>query len=112
VPRLRTVKTSDLPQETPRGATHRRATARMPHRTYSGSSLWHTLRESFRALRRPLSQARPLGFECTLVHILDPGDTGFEWDEIKARTNLRKHGVAFADATVVFEDEHALTIKD
>jgi uncharacterized protein len=46
------------------------------------------------------------------VHILDPGDAGFEWDEIKARTNLRKHGVDFADATVAFEDERAVTIKD
>ena len=46
------------------------------------------------------------------MHILGPGDAGFEWDEIKARMNLRKHGVDFADATVVFEDERALTVKD
>jgi len=46
------------------------------------------------------------------VHILDSGEAGFEWDEIKARANLRKHGVDFADATMVFEDERAVTIKD
>ena len=37
---------------------------------------------------------------------------GFEWDESKARDNLRKHGVDFADAATVFEDEAALTIPD
>lgn len=37
---------------------------------------------------------------------------GFEWDSLKARANLRKHGVDFADAVAVFEDEHALTMRD
>jgi uncharacterized DUF497 family protein len=36
----------------------------------------------------------------------------FEWDLAKAKTNLRKHGVDFADAAIVFEDENALTIED
>jgi uncharacterized DUF497 family protein len=36
----------------------------------------------------------------------------FEWDEHKARTNLRKHRIDFADAATVFEDYHALTIPD
>ena len=35
-----------------------------------------------------------------------------EWDERKARTNLRKHGVDFADAATVFWDERAITITD
>jgi uncharacterized protein len=31
----------------------------------------------------------------------------FEWDEIKARTNQRKHGVSFLEATEVFSDKHS-----
>ena len=46
------------------------------------------------------------------MHILDLGPPGFEWDETKARANLRKHGVDFADAALVFEDEQAVTIED
>ena len=29
---------------------------------------------------------------------------GFEWDPDKARANLRKHGVSFADAAKVFDE--------
>lgn len=36
----------------------------------------------------------------------------FEWDPRKAVTNLRKHGVAFADAALVLEDALALTRRD
>ena len=36
----------------------------------------------------------------------------FEWDDGKARSNVDKHGVDFADAAVALEDEHALTIED
>jgi uncharacterized DUF497 family protein len=36
----------------------------------------------------------------------------YEWDPAKARQNLRKHGVDFADAVPVLEDEAALTIRD
>ena len=32
-----------------------------------------------------------------------------EWDPAKERTNRAKHGVAFADATEVFEDARAIT---
>ena len=34
------------------------------------------------------------------------------WDPIKQRTNLRKHGVEFADAAIGLEDESALTVLD
>jgi uncharacterized protein (DUF4415 family) len=34
--------------------------------------------------------------------------SGFEWDAQKARANLRKHGVDFAGAAAVFEDEETL----
>jgi uncharacterized protein len=36
----------------------------------------------------------------------------YEWDPAKARTNLRKHGIDFADAATVFSDDYALTIPD
>lgn len=36
----------------------------------------------------------------------------FEWDPEKARTNEKKHGIAFEDAIRVFEDPHALFEPD
>ncbi|HVY41371.1 MAG TPA: BrnT family toxin [Polyangia bacterium] len=36
----------------------------------------------------------------------------FEWDERKATTNRRKHGVSFEEARTVFLDEDALQIAD
>ncbi len=36
----------------------------------------------------------------------------FEWDSNKAESNLRKHGVRFAEAMTAFEDEEMLTIAD
>jgi uncharacterized DUF497 family protein len=36
----------------------------------------------------------------------------YEWDPAKAAANLKKHGVSFADAVTVFEDEFALTRED
>lgn len=36
----------------------------------------------------------------------------FEWDDRKARANLRKHGVSFEEATGVFRDPMAMTIPD
>jgi len=36
----------------------------------------------------------------------------YEWDPKKAKTNLVKHGVAFADAVSVFSDDSAITIDD
>jgi hypothetical protein len=36
----------------------------------------------------------------------------FQWDPAKARRNLRKHGVDFADAIGALEDPLALTIED
>ena len=31
-----------------------------------------------------------------------------EWDPQKARSNLKKHGIAFSAAVSAFEDEYAL----
>lgn len=36
----------------------------------------------------------------------------FSWDETKAATNRRKHGVDFIEAVSVFSDEHARLIAD
>ena len=36
----------------------------------------------------------------------------FEWDEAKAKTNERKHGVRFEDAMLVFADPYALVDQD
>ncbi|MHB1633582.1 BrnT family toxin [Acidiferrobacter thiooxydans] len=36
----------------------------------------------------------------------------YAWDRAKQATNLRKHGVEFADAVGVFDDSRALTMED
>jgi hypothetical protein len=36
----------------------------------------------------------------------------FEWDERKAATNLKKHGVSFHEAGTVFGDPMAITFQD
>ena len=36
----------------------------------------------------------------------------FEWDPPKAAANLRTHGVSFAEAVTVLEDDFALTRED
>ena len=36
----------------------------------------------------------------------------FEWDPLKAEVNLREHGVSFAEAVTVLEDDFALTRED
>ena len=36
----------------------------------------------------------------------------YQWDRDKARVNLKKHGIDFADAVGVFADPLALTIED
>ncbi len=36
----------------------------------------------------------------------------FDWDPNKAASNLRKHGVRFAEAMTVFDDDGLLVIAD
>ena len=36
----------------------------------------------------------------------------FEWSEDKARANLRKHKVSFAEAQTVFLDDLSITVPD
>ena len=39
-------------------------------------------------------------------------DMDFEWDAVKARSNIEKHGVTFEEASTVFGDPLGLTIHD
>jgi hypothetical protein len=36
----------------------------------------------------------------------------YQWDDNKAKSNLKKHRVDFADAVTVFNDDLAITIED
>ena len=36
----------------------------------------------------------------------------WDWDPVKDRENLRKHGVSFAEAVPVFEDTNYLSVED
>lgn len=36
----------------------------------------------------------------------------FEWDSVKAESNLTKHGISFAEATTVFADPLAVYFDD
>ena len=36
----------------------------------------------------------------------------YQWNPKKAASNIKKHGVDFADAIGVFEDERSMTIKE
>jgi len=35
-----------------------------------------------------------------------------EWDRGKAAANLRKHGIDFADAATVLDDDQGITVRD
>ena len=37
---------------------------------------------------------------------------GFEWNQEKAASNIKKHGVSFDEAVTVFWDKNALIIND
>ncbi|MFL6233845.1 MAG: BrnT family toxin [Thermoanaerobaculia bacterium] len=39
-------------------------------------------------------------------------NVNFEWDEDKAVSNLRKHGISFEEGATVFTDPLSLTISD
>lgn len=36
----------------------------------------------------------------------------FEWDEEKAASNLRRHGVSFEEGVTAFADWHSVTVPD
>ncbi len=39
-------------------------------------------------------------------------DRCFEWDEAKAQSNWRKHGIRFEEAALVFDDALAYSVQD
>ena len=43
---------------------------------------------------------------------LDYKNVIFEWDDVKARTNFKKHGIRFETAIKVFADKHKLIRLD
>ena len=47
---------------------------------------------------------------CTTVHTINLVE--LEWDGDKAASNLKNHGVDFADAATVLLDDMAITIRD
>lgn len=49
-------------------------------------------------------------YKCTYTASL--GKVSYEWNTRKAKDNVRKHGVEFADAAIALEDEWATTITD
>jgi len=38
--------------------------------------------------------------------------TEFEWDEDKAQSNLKKHGISFEEAATIFNDRRIATASD
>ena len=39
-------------------------------------------------------------------------DLRIEWDDTKARANLRKHGISFNEAETAFSDDYGLILPD
>jgi uncharacterized DUF497 family protein len=39
-------------------------------------------------------------------------DSEFEWDDEKAKSNLKKHGVSFEEGATIFNDPKLATISD
>ena len=39
-------------------------------------------------------------------------DLRFDWDKVKARSNLKKHGISFLEAKTVFNDPFLFTFPD
>lgn len=72
------------------------------------------------AARPRHAECAPVGFSALLDRTLDacihaciPSTVAdFEWDEEKAKRNLEKHGIDFADAVTVMNDTMALTMPD
>jgi uncharacterized protein len=36
----------------------------------------------------------------------------YQWDPVKSKANVKKHGIEFADAVGVFDDADAITLED
>jgi Ribonuclease toxin, BrnT, of type II toxin-antitoxin system len=67
---------------------------------------WRKLSQVFRRTRTRYPAFRR-STACTLIMQI-----GFEWDEKKAKSNVRKHRISFQEAVTVFRDPMALTMDD
>ena len=55
----------------------------------------------------------PFGIEILPYNLYDNDmEVAFEWDQLKNRENLQKHGVSFEEAQQAFRDPHRLILKD
>jgi uncharacterized DUF497 family protein len=59
-----------------------------------------------------MSRRRTTILTLQYVYYMHNSQIEFEFDPAKARANLRKHGVSFADAEQALRDERALTVQD
>jgi uncharacterized protein len=74
----------------------------------SGECIFHSRIGHFAPLRNGQGVVRELR-NCSNISVVK---TRFEWDPIKAASNLRKHGVSFPTAARVFADPCALVDQD
>ncbi len=51
-------------------------------------------------------------WNCRRLKGLDKRQFQFEWDDMKAAANARKHGITFEVASTVFRDPQLLTVAD
>ncbi len=65
-----------------------------------------------KSLTKPLRQGLPCPVLAREYNCLYTPHVQFEWDPKKAAANLKVHGVGFADAVTVLEDDCALTRED
>jgi uncharacterized DUF497 family protein len=78
------------------------------HIHFEGSSP-RLLTDVARERQRGAAERHPIDalYDCAYTDLVE-----IEWDARKAASNLRKHGIDFADAALVFEDDLALTRQD
>lgn len=50
----------------------------------------------------------PFADSVSVMYIVHMQELRFEWDEAKNRSNIRKHGVSFQEAQMVFLADHAI----
>jgi uncharacterized protein len=73
-------------------------------------SCWAEEKSRSSSPRRPLTRVRrhlARAYRCAYTT-----NVVYAWDEEKNRSNLRKHGIDFADAVLALEDGNAMTIDD
>ncbi|MES2792856.1 MAG: BrnT family toxin [Planctomycetota bacterium] len=77
---------------------------------YDLSTLVRVPLEMVRRKGRP--KVEPLELTSAFPEIEDTPPPGFEWDDNKAASNFRKHGVTFNEASTVFDNPLAALVYD